>query len=135
MSILEQYNLTIAELGLSEFESELEKHTELVETLAKATLFSRESHEAYLSWTCEGMTKKEFRKEDSNRKYKYIAAEYEREKALDSLKMAIMGEDEFLELKQKQQDEIEEEYERELQKDYDGFYEKEVFDGDEVFVE
>ena len=127
MSIFEQYNVTPAELGLTDEEalSLTNEENELVEDLAKATLASREAFDYWRLST--GRTKTEFAKEDSKRKYQYLAAEEEREKAVAALKIALMGVDEYLAMKLAEKEKRDEEYELELQKDYDGFYDQ-VFD-------
>jgi hypothetical protein len=125
MSIFEQYNVTPAELSLTDEEvrSLTIEENELVEDLAKATLASREAFDYWRSWK-GGRTKKEFAKEDSKRKYQYLAAEEEREKALAALKIALMGVDEYLAMKLAEKEKRDEEYELELQKDYNGIYDE-----------
>jgi hypothetical protein len=127
MSIFEQYNVTPEELSLTDEEvrSLTIEENELVEDLAKATLASREAFDYYRSWK-GGRTQKEFAKEDSKRKYQYLAAEEEREKAVAALKIALMGMDEYLAMKLAEKEKRDEEYELELQKDYNGIYDDEV---------
>jgi hypothetical protein len=129
MSIFEQYNVTPAELGLTDEEalSLTNEENELVEDLAKATLASREAHEDWLAWLGD-RTKKNFLKEEKKRQKQYFAAEEEREKAVAALKIALMGVDEYLAMKLAEKEKRDEEYELELQKDYDGFYYDQVFD-------
>ncbi len=107
MDVFEKYNLSPIDLGITDWavvEEKLEKDKIaqlLFVAYAQATVASRESHEAWLTWK-GGSTKREYRKEDSKRKYKYLDDERNREESSKVFQIALMTKEEYHEFKEKE---------------------------------
>ena len=87
MSIVEQYNVTPAELGITH-QIEIDVDSPLLLAHAKATAAARDSYQAWRTWN-GGRTKAEFYKEDQKRKYQYLEDEQERLKTRQALHLSL----------------------------------------------
>jgi hypothetical protein len=109
MDLFEKYNLSPIDLGITDWavvEEKLKKDKFaqlLFVAHAKATVASRESFEAWRTWK-GGRTKREFMKEETKRKYKYLDDERNREESSMAFQIALMTKEEYLEFKRIQEE-------------------------------
>ena len=101
-----------------EFKEKFKEVVPLLTAHAEATVAARETYKTWRAWK-GGDTKTEFAKEDQRLKYVYDEAEHAKAKTLETLQVALMGEEAWREVVRLEDEKRNEEFEALLQTDYD----------------
>jgi len=120
MNFSKEIEISPEELGIDAktFEERFDELGLFIENHAEAIATTRNCYKEWRSWK-GGRTKAEFAKEDSRLKHLYEDAEHAQAKTYEALQIAIMGEEAWLVVKRRAQEEAEEAFEAQLQADFE----------------
>lgn len=116
---LVEFEISPEELGIdaNTFEERFGELALFIENHAKAIVTKRKCYKEWRSWS-GGRTKTEYAKEDTRLMLLYDDAERAQVKTYEALQIALMGEEAWLVVKRRAQEEVEE-YEAQIQTDLD----------------
>jgi hypothetical protein len=123
MDFSKEIEISPEELGIdaNTFEARFDELALFIESHAEAIAATRNCYKDWRSWK-GGRTKTEFAKEERRLKYLFEDAERAQVKTYEALQVAIMGEEAWLAVKRRAQEEADEEFEAQIQADLDATF-------------
>jgi hypothetical protein len=123
MNISKEIEISPEELGIDAktFEERFDELSLFIENHAEAIAATRNCYKEWRSWK-GGRTKTEFAKEETRLKRLFEDAERAQVKTYEALQIAIMGEEAWLVVKRRAQEEADEEFEAQIQSELDATF-------------